>query len=214
MNTSARNDSVADAPRTGAGRTPAESAHLAPATPGLATTDEAIRHQTGRGWDQWFAALDRWGARDHTHREIARWVAHQTDLDPLAWGAQAVAGSYERVRGLRAPGQHAETFTATASRTIEAPVATLYAAVADPAQRARWMPVDELRERRAEPWKTIDFDWGDGTTRVHAVFDACGASASRVSLRHDLLADGDACEESRLFWREGLIRLRELLEHG
>jgi hypothetical protein len=43
--------------------------------PWLATSDEAIRERTGRGWEEWFDALDEWGAAERSHREIARWVA-------------------------------------------------------------------------------------------------------------------------------------------
>ena len=50
---------------------------------------------------QWFAVLDDWGAADHSHREIARWVADRLGIHPLAWNAQAITASYELTRGLR-----------------------------------------------------------------------------------------------------------------
>ena len=28
------------------------------------TSDEAIRQQTGRGWEEWFDLLDEWGAAE------------------------------------------------------------------------------------------------------------------------------------------------------
>jgi hypothetical protein len=62
----------------------------------LATSEEAIRERTGRGWEEWFDLLDEWGAPGHSHREIARWVAEQQGIAPLAWNAQAVTSSYER----------------------------------------------------------------------------------------------------------------------
>ena len=64
--------------------------------------------RTGRGWEEWFDLLDEWGAAERTHRENARWLAEQQGLDPLAWNVQAVVGSYERVRGLREAGEHAD----------------------------------------------------------------------------------------------------------
>src|SRR6266511_3058285 len=86
--------------------------------PVLATSDEAIRRRTGRGWEEWFDLLDAWGAAERPHREIARWVAEQQGVEPLAWGAQAVAVSYERARGLRAVGEHSDGFAVTASKTV------------------------------------------------------------------------------------------------
>jgi hypothetical protein len=71
----------------------------------LATSDDRIRERTGHGWEAWFGMLDEWGAADRSHREIARWVAEQLGVVPLAWNAQAIASSYELSRGLRAVGE-------------------------------------------------------------------------------------------------------------
>lgn len=71
-----------------------------------------------RGWEEWFARLDEWGAADATHREIARWVAAQQGVEPLAWNAQAVAGSYELARGLRVVGEKSDGFAITISKTV------------------------------------------------------------------------------------------------
>ena len=77
------------------------------------------------------------GARRRaSHREIARWVAEQQGgIHPLAWNAQAVAHSYERARGLRAVGEHADGFTVTASKTVAVGVERLYDAFLEAARR-------------------------------------------------------------------------------
>ena len=64
--------------------------------PMLATSDEAIRRRTGRGWEEWFDALDAWGAAERPHREIARWVAAQLEIEPLAWAHRAQGRARER----------------------------------------------------------------------------------------------------------------------
>ncbi len=68
--------------------------------PPLATSDEAIRERTGRGWEEWFDLLDKWGAAELPHKGIARRVAAELGIEPLAWNAQAITVSYERARGL------------------------------------------------------------------------------------------------------------------
>src|SRR3954447_9593627 len=113
----------------------------------LATSDAKIRERTGRGWEEWFDLLDDWGAAGRTHREIARWVAEQQGVVPLAWNAQAVVGSYERARGLRAVGEHADGFTITATRTGGVRVDGLYDAFVDAGLRECWLPDGELSER-------------------------------------------------------------------
>ena len=178
----------------------------------LATSDETIRRRTGRGWDEWFDALDHWGAQERTHREIARWVAEQQGVDPLAWNAQAVAGSYELIRGLRVVGEHVDGFTVTASRTVAVPVDRLYEAFVDAQVRGRWLPDAVLRQRTSQPGRSARFNWLDGTTRVNVVFTAKDETRSHVALQHERLPDARAAQGTRDYWREHLASLKVLLE--
>jgi hypothetical protein len=180
--------------------------------PMLATSDDAIRSRTGRGWEEWFDVLDDWGAAERTHREIARWVAEQQGVDPLAWNAQAVAGSYERVRGLRAAGEHADGFAITASKTVAVPVDRLYDAFVDAALRDRWLPDGELRERTATKPRSARFDWGDGASRVHVTFVAKDDRKSTAALEHRRLADAREAERMKRYWRDRVASLKEVLE--
>lgn len=60
----------------------------------------------------------RVGRGERPHREIARWVADELGIEPLAWNAQAITTSYERARGGRAVGEHEDGFVITASKTV------------------------------------------------------------------------------------------------
>ncbi len=167
--------------------------------PVLATSDDAIRERTGRGWEEWFDALDEWGAADRTRRDIARWVAErQGGIHPLAWNAQAVAHSYQLARGLREVGEHEDGFTLTASKTVGVPVEHLYDAFLAEAERIG------LRERTATRPKSARFDWTDGPSRVHATFAVKGETKSTVSVSHERLADAAERERMKTWWRERL----------
>jgi uncharacterized protein YndB with AHSA1/START domain len=183
-----------------------------PEPPALATSDVTIRRRTGRGWEEWFEVLDEWGAAERSHRETARWVAEQQGVHPLAWEAQAVAGSYERVRGLRAVGEHPDGFAITASKTVAVPVERLYEAFVDESLRERWLPEDALRERTTSKPRSARFDWGDGETRVNVGFIAKGEAKSAVALAHERLADAEEAEQMKVYWRDRLAALKELLE--
>ena len=195
--------------KTGESYTAARAMLLAAAgpTPWLATSDEAIRERTGRGWEEWFDALDAWGAAERTHRDIARWLAEQLDIHPLAWNAQAIAMSYERSRGGRPVGQRSDGFATTVSKTVAVPVARLFDAFADAAERARWLDDDRLRERTARRPSSARYDWGDDGSRVHVTFAAKGEAKATVSVDHGRLADADAVADARARWRERLARL-------
>jgi len=178
----------------------------------LATSDETIRERTGRGWEEWFDLLDEWGAADRSHREIARWLAEQQGIHPLAWNAQAIAGSYERARRGRQVGEHEDGFTVTATKTVAVPVERLYAAFVDPGLRERWLPDGDLRERTTIEPRSARFDWGDGATRVHVSFAAKGEGKSVAALSHERLPDGGEAERMKAFWRERVAGLKQELE--
>jgi len=128
--------------------------------------------------------LDEWDAANRPHREIARWVAAQLSIEPLAWDAQAITASYELTRGLRAIGEKEDGFAITASRTVAVPVERLYDAFVKKPLRRRWLPDAELSPRTTTRPKSARFDWGDGGTRVNVTFLAKGEDKSTVALEH------------------------------
>ena len=180
--------------------------------PTLKTSDERIRERTGRGWEEWFAMLDDWGAADRPHREIARWLAEQMGIHPLAWNAQAITASYELTRGLREVGEKDDGFAITASRTVAVPVERLYEAVVQPAARRDWLPDARLTERTATPPKSARFDWAEGPTRVHVTFLAKDEAKSTVALEHRRLSDAGEADRMKTYWRERLGVLKGTLE--
>jgi hypothetical protein len=178
----------------------------------LATSDEEIRQRTGRGWEEWFALLDEWGATQRPHREIARCLAEQQDVHPLAWNVQAIVSSYELTRGRSVAGEKADGFAITASKTVAVSVERLYDAVVDEPPRKRWLPDGELSERTATRPKSARFDWGTDQTRVNITFLAKGEAKSTIALEHRQLADAEEAERMKAYWRQRLQALKGALE--
>jgi uncharacterized protein YndB with AHSA1/START domain len=173
-------------------------------------SEERLVAATGRGWRDWIALLDEWGARDHTHPEI---VSRLTSVHAVAgWYAQSITVGYERARGMRAVGQHADGWAITATRTVAVPVERLYEAFTDATARERWAPGAELGERTATAPKSARYDWEDGTTRVVVGFEALADGRSRVALAHERLPDADAADAMKQYWRERIGALKALLE--
>ena len=190
--------------KTGESYTAARAMLLAAAeeAPPLATSDERIRERTGRGWEEWFDLLDEWGAAALSHRDIARRVAAELGIDPLAWSAQAITMSFERSRGLRAVGQRADGFAVTAQKTVAVPVERLFDAFAD----------DRLCERTATRPRSARFDWDGGDSRVNVTFAAKSGASSLVAVEHARLADAGEAERMKAYWRERLTALKAELE--
>src|SRR5262245_25812068 len=129
-----------------------------PTTASFETTasDEAIVKATGRQWQRWFELLDDWGAANRSHAETARWLTAEQGV--ANWWAQSITVSYERARGLRAPGQHPSGSAIGATKTVGVPVERLFAAFKDEALRGRWLPGVELRLRTATPSNVARYD--------------------------------------------------------
>ena len=120
--------------------------------------------------------------------------------------------NYQRARGLRAVGEHADGFTITATKTVGVPVDRLYEAFVDESVRAGWLPEGGLRERTATRPRSARFDWGDDGSRVVVFFTPKGDGRSLASLSHERLPDGEAAERMKAFWRERVTAVKTLME--
>lgn len=177
----------------------------------LPYADAVIQANTGKTWDEWFAVLDRWGAVERPHPEIARWVHEEHGVD--GWWAQGVTVAYEQARGLRAPGQRrGGQFEVNASKTVAVPVERLYEAFLDDERRERWLPGARFEVRTARPSRSIRANWGDGSTRLVVSFTARGDAKSQVALVHERIPDAETAEELKPWWRARVADLKRLLE--
>ena len=175
------------------------------------TSDEAVRGATGQGYEDWFRLLDDADMASRGHGEIATELTDRHGVD--SWWAQTITVAYERARGLRpALGGRDGLFSVSASKTVGVPVERLFEAFVDAALRERWLPDGQLRERTSQPAKSARFDWGDGATRVNVGFEPKGDGRGQVALAHERLADADAAEDMKRYWRERLNALKALLE--
>lgn len=119
---------------------------------------------------------------------------------------------YEQARGLRAAGARRDgTFVATASKTVAAPVARLFAAFAEEGLRERWLPDAQLAERLSKPPRSIRFEQSDGT-RVAATFAEQTAGKAQVAVEHARLPDEQSAAAVKRLWRDRLSALKALLE--
>ena len=175
-------------------------------------SDRAVTAATGRGWQEWFTLLDEWHATSRPHPEIARWLVEEQGV--AGWWAQSVTVAYEQARGLRAPGQHADGWSVTATKTVAVPVDRLFGAFDDEAVRERWLPGAHLRLRTATAPRTARYDWEDGPTRVLVGFTRRGDEKSTVAIEHARLPDADTAAEMKAWWRDRVAALKVLLEAG
>jgi len=173
-------------------------------------SERKVLEATGHGWEYWLDELDRWGATRRTHAATANHLISEHAVP--GWYAQAITNGYERVRGLRIKHQQADGFTVYASKTVAVPVAVLFDAFVDDAQRVRWLTDGAMTLRSAQPGKVARFDWNGGPTRVMVTFDPKGPAKTTASVAHERLPDAETAEVAKALWRARVSALKSHLE--
>jgi hypothetical protein len=172
-------------------------------------SDTAVKAATGCGWDRWVYVLDRAGAPEWPHRQIAEHVQRTWHVPD--WWTQTVTVGYERIKGLREIGQRrGGTFEANKSRTIPVPVERLHRAFADARIRNRWLTGIRPTVRTSTPARSVRLTWPDGTS-VEAWFMSKGKARSSVQVAHRKLSSRADAEERKAFWADRLDALSSLL---
>lgn len=175
--------------------------------PGM--SDAAVAAKTGKTWPQWFALLDKAGAKALPHRDIAR-MLHEKHGVP-GWWSQMVTVEYERARGKRAVYQTTEGYAASVSRTFAASASALFTAWVDAATRRRWLGAARLTITTATPRKSLHIRCDDGT-RVDVGFYPRGRNKCQVAVGHRKLARATDVAKMKKYWGAALDRLRKILE--
>jgi hypothetical protein len=192
------------------GRERLEEARTRLATAKELASDEKLIEATGKDWEAWLSILDRWGARERTHREIVEFLRVEHGVPD--WWTQTVTNGYERARGMRAKHQQADGFTIYASKTVGVPLDVLFAAFVDDGRRRDWLADGEMKLRNAQSGKVARFDWADDGTRLMVTFEAKGDSKSTAHVSHERLPDAAAGEEAKALWKSRLVALKTNLE--
>lgn len=173
-------------------------------------SDEAVKAKTGKTWKEWFAILDKAGAKKMTHQEIVKYLNSEQGVGP--WWQQMVTVTYEQHIGRRAEHQKPSGFEISVSRTIAAPVPKLYDAFGNQKTRAKWLKEDGLVQRTAIENKSMRVTWNDKKTVLAITFLSKGDNKSQVVVQHSKLPNAKSAATMKKFWGEALDRLRGVVE--
>jgi hypothetical protein len=188
--------------KSASARTPRE-AHIG------GISDSAVLKATGRGWDAWLTILDRAGGRGLDHKGLVAVLERQVDS---GWWAQMIAVGYEQARGLRKKHETPRGYQVSGSKTVEVPVARLFAAWSSPAQRRTWLADPDFTVRKATANKSLRITWVDGASHLVVNFQDKGARKSQVALGHEKLASAAQAARLKTYWARQLDKLKARLE--
>jgi hypothetical protein len=174
-------------------------------------TDEAVRAGTGRTWPEWFAILDKAGAKKWDHKKITGYLREDQEVGP--WWTQMVAVGYEHGRGLRQKFQKCDgEFAASGSRTLGVSLTKLYDAWIDEKQRQRWLPDAKFEITTSTRNKSLRAKWNAGKSRLGVNFYSKGAEKCQVAVDHMKLSSSKESAKMKSYWFEALNRLESQLK--
>jgi uncharacterized protein YndB with AHSA1/START domain len=196
-------------------------------------SDEAVKAKTGYGWSEWFARLDRRGAADRSHKEIATYLSRAAGLS--AWWSQMVTEEYEKARGLRARvGQKSDSpkFQVSVQRTVNGSAEVAYRAFATSTGLRAWLGREASVQAR-EGGSAVFPELGEGSLRIvekdrrlRMGFEGRGAKGSTVEItatpkgenrcavrvQHTDLGSEAAYKRFRAGWTRALEALRKHID--
>ncbi len=172
-------------------------------------SDEAVKAKTGKVWKEWFAILDRAGAKKMSHQEIAKYLHTEEGVGP--WWTQTVTVTYEQVKGLRNKHQKPDGYQISASKTMNVPIKMVYESFANEKLRKKWLDQDGLVIRTATANKSMRITWSDKTSSVELGFYPRSETKSMVAVQHSKLPTEKAAAKYKAFWKQALERLNTSL---
>jgi len=176
----------------------------------MSISNDKVKAATGRTWPEWFAVLDRAGAKTMEHPAIARMLSSRFKVKP--WWTQMVTVEYERARGLRKVHEKADgMFSVSRSKTVPVPIAMLYKAWAEPKAREEWLKEPKLTVKKATTNRSMRIAWADGATDVVTMFYPKGAGKSQVTVEHNKLSSARQGEKMKKYWGQRLERMVKTL---
>lgn len=177
-------------------------------------SDEVILENTGHDWAQWVELIDAGPGRSAGHTAIAAWVHENFDVN--GWWAQGVTVSYERLVGLRLPGQMADgTFSVQKNKTLEGDREALRAWWVSDDARAALLPglTTELRSKPASKQLRVSVRGADGADLGVAALVVDEAKGKlKLNLTHEKLPSSAAGEAWKSAWGQWLDALAAALK--
>ena len=177
-------------------------------------TDKVVVEKTGKTMEEWFAVLDKRGAKKLDSHGVYELIKSIVGLQPLGeWNQGLLSTSYQWSRGLRERGEKAGGFEISVSKTIAVPVGELYKAWADDALRKGWLKEKGASITKATENKSVRILWSDNETRLSVDFYSKGDTKSQVVVQHLKLPSSEKATEMKEYWNSVLEKLKAILEY-
>lgn len=193
-------------------------------------TNEAAKAATGKTLDQWFAELDKVNGLKLGRREInSRLYEQKLDL----WWCTTIAVEYEKHHDVRKKDGLFEGYFVCATKTIAAPVASVYKAWSNGAELSKWFGSGSkavvkdggsfenkdgnkgqyLRVRANKDLRmTFETKGASAPTQLDVQFQDKGKGKTGLLVNHTRIQTREEADGFRAAWAEALDKLKTTLE--
>jgi uncharacterized protein YndB with AHSA1/START domain len=189
-------------------------------------TTASVHKGTKRHWDEWVSILNKAGAKNWTHSEIARYLGKRYKL--TTWWQQGVAIGYEIATGLRSEGQnHKGEYACTVTKSFPCGAKQVWKTLLSPEGiQAAFRPMGDMdikpkqqfeneggvygeirtvKEGSRVRFSWTETDWPKATTVTMNLI--ARKNKSMFWIQHEGLKSARQKEELRALWRERIEAL-------
>ena len=192
-------------------------------------SDGAIKKATGKSWDEWYAALDKFGGVAKGRKALNEFLFKANKVDP--WWTSTIVVEYEKERKALEKDGRPKGYNICATKSVAAKPAQVYEAFTSTAKLNQWFGAGtkgEIKEggsisnadgnkatiKKLNPGKGLRFTWEgakhDGEL-VEVKLTPSGAKCGIV-VNHDRIQTREAADGLRAAWGAALDTLKSQLE--
>lgn len=165
-------------------------------------SDKTIEKATGVSWQTWLDRLEKMGARDLSHQDIASNLV--SDYSVAGWWAQSLTVRYEQVIGRRKVGQNSKgEFSISVSKTLPGTMDEAFhwwLTIAQSRTDFNGIEIISSSTTETEKWRNYRAALKDGSRVVVGVYAKSPAKAG-LGLQHEKLISAESAETWRSYWK-------------
>ena len=200
------------------------------AKPDNPMSDADVKRETGKGWDAWFAEVDKMGGADLGRRDVTQKLIADFKLAP--WWAQTIAVDWEAARKIHQKDGRPKGYFICVTKTIAAPAERVFDAFGDPKQLSSWLGAGATAAfKEGGTFATADgnqgtyvkvtrpkklrFTWDDGDAAMVSQCELAltpKGDKTAFLLNHDRIPNRAMADGLRQAWAGAVDRLKKLLE--
>jgi len=124
-------------------------------------SSEAVHKATGKTWDEWISFLDKLGAKEMEHKEIARMLYDEGHVRS-GWWCQMVTVGYEYSHGRRVVGEtEGAGFEIGVQKSFPLTIEKAWDLVTSPEGIKIWLGEADFKIKRGVTYRTLDGTEGE-----------------------------------------------------